>query len=103
MTIILSRKGSYSVAGGAPSPVFPDGTLLSLPIPDPQSAVRYDDIRLGSRSLGAVVEATGGGGVRCKRHAAIGRATQAGDVLDGDAGTGACEWVRTLLDAGAKR
>lgn len=33
MKIILSRKGFDTVNGGCPSPFFPDGTLLSLPIP----------------------------------------------------------------------
>lgn len=36
MKIILSRKGFDSSVGGVASPLFPDGTLLSLPIPDPQ-------------------------------------------------------------------
>ena len=34
MKIILSRKGFDSSSGGQPSPILPDGTLLSLPIPD---------------------------------------------------------------------
>lgn len=33
MKIILSRKGFDSQYGGMPSPILPDGTLLSLPIP----------------------------------------------------------------------
>lgn len=33
MKIILSRKGFDSRYGGQPSPILPDGTLLSLPIP----------------------------------------------------------------------
>ena len=33
MNIILSRKGTDSGSGGIPSPLLPDGTLLSLPIP----------------------------------------------------------------------
>jgi hypothetical protein len=33
MKIILSRKGFDSASGGQPSPIMPDGTLLSLPIP----------------------------------------------------------------------
>ena len=31
MKIILSRKGFDSANGGGPSPIFPDGRLLSLP------------------------------------------------------------------------
>ncbi len=34
MKFILSRKGFDSTYGGMPSPVFPDGTMLSLPIPE---------------------------------------------------------------------
>ena len=33
MKVILSRKGFDSSFGGCPSPILPDGTLLSLPIP----------------------------------------------------------------------
>lgn len=33
MKLILSRKGFDSASGGFPSPILPDGTLLSLPIP----------------------------------------------------------------------
>ena len=33
MKIILSRKGFDSSNGGCPSPIMPDGTLLSMPIP----------------------------------------------------------------------
>jgi Nucleotide modification associated domain 3 len=35
MKVILSRKGFDSEWGGMPSPIMPDGTLLSLPIPSP--------------------------------------------------------------------
>ena len=34
MKIILSRKGFDSENGKIPNPILPDGTLLSLPIPD---------------------------------------------------------------------
>ena len=34
MKIILSRKGFDSANGEQPNPIMPDGTLLSLPIPD---------------------------------------------------------------------
>ena len=42
--LILSRKGFDTQAGGKPSPVFPDGSMFSLPIPvwesSEQDAVR---------------------------------------------------------------
>ncbi|UTF61106.1 hypothetical protein [Gilvimarinus sp. DA14] len=44
MKLILSRKGFDSSAGGFPSPIFPDGQLLSLPIPDRQGPTSYADI-----------------------------------------------------------
>jgi hypothetical protein len=43
--IILSRKGWDTNSGGGPSPIFEDRTLLSLPIPDPESGVRFRDLR----------------------------------------------------------
>lgn len=44
MKLILSRKGVDSSAGGFASPIFPDGRLISIPIPDNRSHVRYRDI-----------------------------------------------------------
>ena len=43
MKVILSRKGFDSSNGGCPSPIFPDGTLLSLPIPS-DDKLTYADI-----------------------------------------------------------
>ena len=50
MKIILSRKGFDASAGGTPSPVMPDGTMLSMPIPDYYSSVSYDGIGYGERT-----------------------------------------------------
>ena len=51
MKLILSRKGFDSGSGGNPSPVLPDGTMLSLPIPESLGelggAVAYEDIAAG--------------------------------------------------------
>ena len=55
MKLILSRKGFDSSAGGVPSPIFPDGQMLSLPIPDDQSVIRYGDIRYFGGSMGNLV------------------------------------------------
>ena len=55
MKIILSRKGFDSSAGGVASPILPDGSMLSLPIPDRASPVLYQDITLRGHSLGRVV------------------------------------------------
>jgi hypothetical protein len=43
--LILSRKGFDSAYGGSPSPILPDGRLVSLPIPDPHSERSYEEYR----------------------------------------------------------
>ena len=45
LRLVLSRKGFDSDFGGRPSPILPDGQLVSLPIPDPGSDLRYADCR----------------------------------------------------------
>ncbi|WP_432472873.1 hypothetical protein [Amphritea sp. HPY] len=45
MKLILSRKGFDTSAGGVPSPILPDGSLISLPIPDGGSQIRYRDLQ----------------------------------------------------------
>ncbi|MBD3639797.1 MAG: hypothetical protein HUJ18_02265 [Marinobacter sp.] len=64
MRLILSRKGFDSSAGGCPSPVLPDGSLCVLPIPDPLSQIRYDDVSFGARRLGKIARDLSGGRVR---------------------------------------
>ena len=44
MKIILSRKGFDSANGGCASPVFPDGTMLSMPIPSEEGAISFNDV-----------------------------------------------------------
>jgi len=56
MKFILSRKGFDSSCGGAASPIFPDGTLFSLPIPSSDSPMTYDELRIADRPLGSLVE-----------------------------------------------
>lgn len=46
MKIILSRKGFDSGYGGYPSPILPDGRLLSFPIPDIDSPIKYSNLYL---------------------------------------------------------
>ncbi len=55
MKLILSRKGFDSQSGGCPSPIFPDGTLYSLPIPYDPSEITYGDLWHGDTNIGAVV------------------------------------------------
>jgi hypothetical protein len=58
MKVILSRKGFDTSSGGVPSPIFSDGSILSLPIPDKASTIAYSEIA-GNRhaSVGELVEA----------------------------------------------
>lgn len=44
MKIILSRKGFDSSYGGQPSPILPDGTLLTMPIPSKDEFVKYSNL-----------------------------------------------------------
>lgn len=61
MKIILSRKGfdSSEQYGQIPSPILPDGTLLSLPLPanDTRSLVKYGDLEnVGEHSVAKIVK-----------------------------------------------
>ena len=46
MRIILSRKGFDSANGGMPSPILPNNTILSLPIPSTHDTIRFTDLQL---------------------------------------------------------
>ena len=51
MKVILSRKGFDSQYGGMPSPILPDGTLLSLQIPSKTDMeTKYRDLYYGNSS-----------------------------------------------------
>lgn len=56
MKLILSRKGMDSAAGKMPSPILPDGTLLSLPIPDNNSGLSYRNIAYGGKSYMEIIQ-----------------------------------------------
>ncbi len=55
MRLILSRKGFDSSSGGCPSPIFSDGSMIALPIPDKRSPIRYGDLVWRGRNLGDIV------------------------------------------------
>lgn len=55
MKIILSRKGFDSSNGGIPSPIFPDGSVLSFPIPASISPTRFSDIQFKEYNPAKVV------------------------------------------------
>jgi hypothetical protein len=51
--VILSRKGFDSSCGGYPSPILPDGTMISLPIPagdNENVSPTYKDLKCGDLS-----------------------------------------------------
>ena len=56
MKIILSRKGFDAGYGGQPSPILPDGTLLSLPIPSNHENIRYTDLIYKSKSYFDIIK-----------------------------------------------
>ena len=45
MKVILSRKGFDSENGRCPSPILPDGQMISMPIPSKGDNCRYDELR----------------------------------------------------------
>lgn len=55
MKLILSRKGFDSSSGGMPSAIFPDNTIITFPIPDNNSSIRYGDIATPKGNLGNLV------------------------------------------------
>ena len=60
MKVILSRKGFDSGYGRIPSPILPDGTLLSLPIPTTESGRRFTELRYGDLSYADIIVTLGG-------------------------------------------
>jgi len=61
MKIILSRKGFDSKYGGVPSPIMPDGTLLSLPIPnvgdDKKANIEYKNLQFEDTNYAQIIAA----------------------------------------------
>lgn len=56
MKVILSRKGFDSGYGGMASPILPDGTLLSMPIPSKPESVRFTDLHHDGRSYYDIIK-----------------------------------------------
>ncbi|WP_455282205.1 Nmad3 family putative nucleotide modification protein [Cupriavidus necator] len=55
MRVILSRKGFDSGYGGVPSPILPDGRMVSLPIPSKGDLQRLAKLRMDGMDIGALV------------------------------------------------
>ena len=51
MKVILSRKGFDSCYGGWPSPILPDGRMISLPIPSSEDSICYKDLKIQNKNL----------------------------------------------------
>ena len=56
MKVILSRKGFDSSYGGQPSPILPDGTLLSLPIPSKNDKLKFSNIYHREKSYYEIIK-----------------------------------------------
>jgi len=56
MRVILSRKGFDSQYGGQPSPIMPDGTLLSLPIPAKNEKNKYSDLKFNDKTILEIIK-----------------------------------------------
>ena len=69
MKIIFSRKGFDSGSGGSPSPIFSDGRMLSLPIPDTKSVIAYQDIVWDNYNVGEIVASITKGKIASIYHA----------------------------------
>ena len=69
MRLILSRKGFDSGSGGCPSPIFPDSRMLSLPIPDRNSRVAYQEIEEQGVHIGQLVVDLSGDTRRLRQYA----------------------------------
>ena len=52
--LIISRKGFDSGSGGCLSPIFPDGTMFSLPIPSWDQEA-FEDLQHGDIDIASVV------------------------------------------------
>lgn len=64
MKIVFSRKGFDSGYGGCPSPIFPDGEMVSLPIPGGRAPWRYSQIEGPTGALAGVVHSLSKGAMR---------------------------------------
>jgi hypothetical protein len=60
MKVVLSRKGFDSQYGRIPSPILPDGTLLSLPIPTSESGCRFSELHHGDLQYSDLIVTLGG-------------------------------------------
>ena len=67
MKLILSRKGFDNARGCALSPIFTNGTMVSLPIPSSKQNITYSQVSKAGMNLGQIVNAIPG----CKAKGGI--------------------------------
>lgn len=70
MKIIFSRKGFDSTAGGFASPIFPDGTLFSIPIPSSEDNNYYSELsfQYDGDSIQSILNEITGGRIKNNRQ-----------------------------------
>jgi Nucleotide modification associated domain 3 len=56
MQIILSRKGFDTQYGGQASPIMPDGTLLSIPIPAKNESIKFSNLNFNGKTYLEIIK-----------------------------------------------
>ena len=67
MKVILSRKGFDSEAGGFPSPILPDGELISLPIPDESTEIPYSKLNCNNTNYYSIMRSLSKGRIKVNK------------------------------------
>lgn len=68
MKFIFSRKGIDSAAGGFANPILTDGTLLSLPIPDDSTSIRYSDLTYNDKTYCQMISELKGNVIKLEKN-----------------------------------
>ena len=109
MKLILSRKGFDAKWGGCASPIFEDGSMLALPIPDRKSSIAYRDVRgIDSGSIAPLVTQLTRGRIRTRHGAHLDPDLRRDSLprasgwrpLFGQAGAAQAHLARHCVDAG---
>ena len=68
MKIILSRKGFDSANGAIPSPIFPNGNLVSLPIPTSNSPTTFNHLNINDHKIDKLVSDLSNNRINATQH-----------------------------------
>lgn len=103
MKIILSRKGFDSSCGGVASPIFKDGTMLSMPIPSSEiDGVKYVDIMWNGKTYDEIWKSLGGSKYKhdsfCHLDPDIRKGVRKNDLKDWQAAFGQCDQSLSHLE-----